>query len=1663
MTAKNILKKTGKIVAYILGFVLLILIAVIIFLNTNYAKQLIRNKLQSYLQNKIKTKVEIGSIDYHFPQSVAINDLYIEDQQKDTLLYGGKLLVDIAMLKLIWGETDIQKVELTNIKANISRSENNPNYNFQYIIDAFASKTSTKKDTSSIILKELVLNGFSLNYKDEYGGNDFYTAIRSLDITINQFQPSSLLFAIDQFKTDSVYFSMQSYKTKHSAKSVAANADKTDLRISLQQLDMTNINASVKDNNTGMQYSNQLNHLSINNAGINLASQKLSLDKIMLDSSSVKFVSPLPEKEEAAAYQGSSPGWVVSLKSLQFNNDQFQFDNNQAYRQTAGFDPSHIKAQNIMVNAGNINYSPDSMAAIINQFAFKEKSGLILEKMNAHILYSNKGISLTSLYLRTPYSLVQNSLQLHYNSVKDLTGNPKNASVSATLLQSTIAVNDLYTIMPSVKKFMPVDKFKNNVVVINTEINGNLSQLKIPYLQLHGLSGSSINAKAILYNVTDSKKLSYNITVYNSHILRNDLLKFIPSNDTVTGLPADLSLNMRAKGDMNNITPDLTISSSDGTISAKGYIYNFKNTEAATYDMQLTAKDIEAGKLLKQDNSFGKASFTASAKGTGFNYKTMHSSFNILVQHAAIKNYDYNNITVAAELNNGKMVSNGNMDDPNLQFHYTVTGDLSGKYPSAVEANLILDTIQLQKLHLYKDTLNASFSAYAKAANLDPANLNLYARIDSTQLNVKNKPYLLDSITATITGDDRKKDIAFQSPLIDVFIKGEFDYDNISRSLLQYIDKYYNVVSTPAQNLPPQEIAINGVIKDHPLITGLIGGLTYEDIHFNGSFSSQGGDSALNWHTSIPKLKYQSYKVDNGKIDITSLNNEITYAFTFDQLHINKNIFYTTSIKGDVINDSLNVVALTKDERKKDRYGMSAAFTANNKNYTISLKDNLLINYQKWDVSPDNKISYSPQGILIKDFWVQNQNAKIAANSQGNVNSPIDINIANFDIKDITSITNSDTLMASGIMNGKINISGFDRKVPAFTGDLTIDQFKFKQQPVGNLTITAKNQDENTITANIGLTGDDNDLTAKGTYNLDNDQNQFDIDLDIKKLKMATLQAFTADNISRSSGSINGDVKLSGNFSEPKWNGAINFDSAKFTLATTGTSYAIDKQNIALSYPSIKFNNFAIKDSIGNTMTIDGAITANSISDYDLSLAVKSKNFILVNTPQAINNEIYGHAAVNTDLTISGNTTSPDIEGDVFINDKSDVTIVLPEQNIDKDASLSVVRFIDRDTFPLPEKVGFSPVIEPKTGFAQFLNYNLNIKINKTAALTIIIDPSGGDELKVQGDAELNAGVDPGGHIVLAGTYALTGGYYTLNAQFLSRKFNLLDGSTITFAGAPMDAKVDITAEYIANAPASDLLENEEGGMDTKTANSFNQKIPFRVLLYLKGEMKKPTITFDVQLPDENSNVPISEDMRTIIENKLIEMRSDVAVTNKEVFSLLLLGHFVGEESSDFFKGNGTSNDEMARESVSKFLSSALNQISSDLFKGIDVDLNLNSYQDYSTGDEQDKTDLNVAISKNFLDNRLTVTAGKNFGVEGQDAAATAVQENSSSFPDLTANYKLSKDGRYIAKAYKQDQFEEMVDGYITETGVGFVVTFNYNKFKELFDKKKQEEKKSPK
>jgi hypothetical protein len=136
------------------------------------------------------------------------------------------------------------------------------------------------------------------------------------------------------------------------------------------------------------------------------------------------------------------------------------------------------------------------------------------------------------------------------------------------------------------------------------------------------------------------------------------------------------------------------------------------------------------------------------------------------------------------------------------------------------------------------------------------------------------------------------------------------------------------------------------------------------------------------------------------------------------------------------------------------------------------------------------------------------------------------------------------------------------------------------------------------------------------------------------------------------------------------------------------------------------------------------------------------------------------------------------------------------------------------------------------------------------------------------------------------------------------------------------------------------------------------------------------------------------------------------------------------------------------RNSVSQLLSSQLNKLASDLIQGVELDFNLQSEQDYLTGSGQNRTDLNVGISKMLFDDRLKITVGSNFEVEGN----TRPGENPNNIAgDVSIDYQLSKDGRYFARVYRKNQYQATLQGQFIETGIGFIINMSYDKFKELF------------
>ena len=543
--------------------------------------------------------------------------------------------------------------------------------------------------------------------------------------------------------------------------------------------------------------------------------------------------------------------------------------------------------------------------------------------------------------------------------------------------------------------------------------------------------------------------------------------------------------------------------------------------------------------------------------------------------------------------------------------------------------------------------------------------------------------------------------------------------------------------------------------------------------------------------------------------------------------------------------------------------------------------------------------------------------------------------------------------------------------------------------------------------------------------------------------------------ITESIGFLSGKYKISGNSSQPNTIGELQFNGIGFKAIPLNAKFKSMNDKIDFTNNAIVFNDFVIKDEKNNDLTINGKINSQHFSNLGFDLRVDANNFKAVNSKAKDNDTYYGELFLDNHLQIRGTLNNPLVEGDIKINKDTKFTIVLPQDDPSIADREGIVEFIDQDQPMLNTKIALDEKISQTE--VKGINATVNIEIDKDAELSMVIDKANGDFLKLKGEAQLTGGIDPSGQTTLTGRYELNEGSYEMNFNVIKRKFDIKKGSYILWTGEPTTADINITAIYKTETAPINLLNDQLSELTNEGRNTYKQKIPFETELKMKGDLMKPSISFNIILPEGNNSV--SGDVITKTQAKLARLRQDPDELNKQVFALLLLNRFIGENPFSSESG-GTTATSFARESASKLLSQQLNNLAADLIKGFEVDFDLNSSEDYTTGQKENKTELNVGLSKKLLNDRLKVTVGSSFGIEGPEQK----DKNTNTIAgDISGEYLLSKDGRYKLRAYRKNLYQVALQGQVIETGVGFIITLDYNKFKELFQKKKASKPKSKK
>lgn len=1659
---RKVLKRIG--IAILIVVILIILL--ILSLRIPAVQNFVKDKLVVYLEDKIQTKVSLEKVYIAFPNRIVMQNLYLQGQDVDTLLSVRDFDVGLNMWKLIDSKADITSVDLDGIRANVVRKPDGT-FNFDYILDAFATEEKEEESKPFIIsLDKIKLQDIGLTFRDEQSGNDIHLYFKSFYTRVKTFDLEQNNYAVNDINIDGLQLKLKQDLVQEVADNVEETVDslsqQNPLKIDLNKIKLTNFDIDYGDDNTQTFAKIVFKELSTKVNKIDLENSAFDIDNLLLSGANInanlyllsetKNAQVEKETEDETENETSANPMKLLLDKLILEDVKVVYNNTAIAPTKEGMDFNHLNFSQLNLEVQDFKMENNQFAGSVESAEIRENRGLNIEKFETDFVYEEKQAYLKNLYLQTPKTILRDEIILNYNSIDQLSEDLGNVEISADIRKSKLAFTDILMLVPSLKNTVPFNKYPNATLNIDAELSGIVNDLLIHNLEVSGLDKLKVDANGRIKNAMNPEDIHYDLNIKELSSSAKLIYNLLPKNTIPSNisLPSYFTVRGAAKGTTEVVDADLKLTSTLGNASVIANV-DMRRKDRELYDVKANLQNLQIGKII-QNKDLGAVSAQISAKGESFDFTRADAYLTGKVSYFDYSGYRYKNLDLKGKINHGNYNIELNSQDPNADLHLIASGIYNENNPT-VKVNGAITKLDLNKLGFYAEPMILAGKIDADFTNLNPDELNGYLNLQDFALSDTKDVFPVQemSLNAFSTADSTK--INFNSQVADLELKGKYKVTQIFGSLQQTMNQYYQF--QPVDSLTKvdsgQYFTLNAKIKDDDLIRKFVPELkSFQTINITGNYDADSQKIELD--AQIPQVSYSEYSVEGTSLKISNENQALQYDLNVAGLNSESFVLNKLSVNGDIADNIINYNITKKDEEDVDQFLIAGNVKSIDDITEISLNPNgLKLNYMDWMVADGNKIQFGTNGIFADNFRISNSGNEILVQSESNEpNSPLNVSFTNFEIETITEMIKKDSLLAQGTINGDVQLRNLTENL-AFNADLNITNFRFYGSAIGDIAAKVDNATENLLNADVRLTGNSNDVQIVGNYNTA--ESTFDLDANINQIQMQSIQGFSMNAITDTEGYLSGKLDVAGNLDAPVILGYLRFNNVGLKIAQTGSDFRGIRDQIDFTRRGIDFDDFQISDKDGNFINIDGEILTQTYRDFGFKLDVYSRDFKVVDSEKNNDAVMYGVLAIDTDLQIRGDLDLPKVDGRLAVSDDTDFTFVLPQSSPSLQERDGIVEFIDKSQPVLNETIA-SDSINSQTTFTG-MDVNINIELNKEAKMSIIIDKANGDFVELQGEAELTGGIDPSGKTTLVGTYQVQEGGYELSVSLLKRRFDIQKGSTITWTGEPTAATLDITAIYKTETAPIDLVEQQMSGTAAEM-NQFKQRIPFNTLLILKGELMKPEITFDITTDEKNSS--ISTLVKDAVDAKLALLREEESEMNKQVFALLLLNRFVGE--NPFESGAGLSAEMMARQSVSKILSQQLNNLSADLIKGVDLNFDLESSEDYTTGQKNTRTDLNVDVSKRLLNDRLKVSVGSNFGVEGE----ARQNENTTNIAgNVTIDYSLSRDGRYMLRAYRKDEYQVALQGQIVETGVGFIITLDYDQFKEIFRKSKQEQDKKTK
>ena len=1198
------------------------------------------------------------------------------------------------------------------------------------------------------------------------------------------------------------------------------------------------------------------------------------------------------------------------------------------------------------------------------------------------------------------------------------------------LQQLSTSYQHFHALFPEIK--LPSELKDFGQISLQMRAKGFLSDIKATDVLLATQSNTSFKGNAQLTGLPDLEKLKFNLDIdqlttratdWSSFLNNNippilDSLGIIKYSGKLSGNLKDFVLNGTTNTAIGNLKSDLQLT------------FNQTYTDA-TYYGKLLLEAFDLGKVLSDTIGFGKTTVYLIGSGAGLQIDSLKAHVEAVVEQLELNGYEYNNLNVEGDFDQKQFNGIANFSDENASFDFMGIVNLNDSLPE-FKFEMIVDTIDFQALRLTQYPLGLKTNTKMNFHGNSLSNLNGEIFISNLLIRDSSQTFNEDSLYfRSMRSDVDTKIMTFSSQFLNAEMKGDFNVELLPLVIRHFINDFFPVIidSTLSpiviSKLEKQNFTFDVKLDDPELLkfTGIPQLTEIESARLQGEFNYPNRNFDIT--TTFVKPSFYNFNADTLILLANASAQKITTKLTAVNLQKNQIMVPDFTLSSLLANDSLHFDISASDTTGIQQLATNGVIAYNSKHYTLNIRPDIVINDETWSASNENVIYFNKNYLFVDRFSVQKDNHLFKAQSQGNypndVVSPVELKFSDYYISDLIKMAGLKEYAFEGIINGYLKLVDiFDNL--HYETNIKIKDLSLEKELIGQMDLNANQKfDGRDIIVNLNLSGEVNNFKIEGAYNPD--QQQFDITCNIQALEMKLLNPFTKGIIRESEGIASGIIKLNGTPEKPKLQSELVLQNTSTNIVFLNSRITIPKHVLQITDRQIALGDVSIIGQDNKKATLNGIIKHRFFRDFDMDLLFQTTDFNIMNTTEKDNSLFWGNLNLSTDIRIKGSFIEPllDIQAQTLANS----TFFIQTPTIDESvAGVDYITFANPNDFDEYTTDSLRQAIQLKN--SSKLDLRINLQVTPDAELQFIIDPISGDRVISRGYSSMTIRLAPNGSFDIFGDYILESGKYRFSyGQFVKKEFSIEPGSKVSFSGYPLDSRLDITASYLTNTAPLELIRNEVTLSETEQ-QQLQQRTLVKTLLILKGDLLHPLITFDIEFPKNEGTV-----LNSAITRKLLDLRQDTDAMNKQVFSLLIFNNFFpSSNSGDLLVNTG---ENLALSSVSKLISNQLNNLADKLIKGVEVSIDLDSYQ--AINDQNTVTELQVGISKKLFNDRLTVKAGADLGINSTSNSSRSDFTNLAG--DFILEYKLTPNGNYILKVFRRSDFDILRDENTSRNGIG--------------------------